>query len=58
MERFLCQSRIALVLRRQLNGRLQVSASTLQRLISGQSRLTHAVALRLSRVVGWSASSG
>ena len=40
---------------RQLN--LQVSASTLQRLISCQSRLTPDMALRLSRVVGRSAES-
>jgi len=37
---------------RELAGRLQVSASTLQRLISCQSRLTPDMALRLSRVVG------
>ena len=37
--------------------RLQVSASTLQRLISCQSRLTPDMALRLSRVVGRSAES-
>ena len=42
---------------RKLAGRLQVSASTLQRLIGCQSRLTPDMALRLSRVVGRSAES-
>jgi len=42
---------------RELAGCLQVSASTLQRLISCQSRLSPDMALRLSRVVGRSAES-
>lgn len=42
---------------RELAGCLQVSASTLQRLISCQSRLSLDMALRLSRVVGRSAES-
>ena len=42
---------------RELAGRLPVSASTLKRLISCQSRLTPDMALRLSRVVGRSAES-
>ncbi len=42
---------------RELAGCLQVSASTLQRLISCQSRLSPDMTLRLSRVVGRSAES-
>ena len=42
---------------RQLAKRLDVSASTLQRLIAGKSRVSPDMALRLSRVLGRSADS-
>ena len=42
---------------RQLAERLDVSASTLQRLIAGKSRVSPDMALRLSRVLGRSAES-
>jgi addiction module HigA family antidote len=42
---------------RQVAERLGVSASTLQRLVTGKSRVTPDMALRLSRVLGRSAES-
>ena len=42
---------------RQVAKRLDVSASTLQRLIAGKSRVSPDMALRLSRVLGRSAES-
>ena len=42
---------------RQVAERLDVSASTLQRLIAGKSRVSPDMALRLSRVLGRSAES-
>jgi addiction module HigA family antidote len=42
---------------RQVAERLGVSASTLQRLVAGKSRITPDMALRLSRVLGRSAES-
>jgi addiction module HigA family antidote len=42
---------------RQVAERLGVSASTLQRLVAGKSRVTPDMALRLSRVLGRSAES-